>query len=117
MEIFNIYQIDAARRLPCLPESHPCSRVHGHTFQVEVFVEGELGEESGWVMDFADLDAAFSPIREALDHRYLNDISGLENPTTERLAQWIWERLKPAVSGLSRIVVRETPRSGCVYSG
>jgi 6-pyruvoyltetrahydropterin/6-carboxytetrahydropterin synthase len=117
MEIFNTYPLEAARRLPGLPESHPCHRLHGHSFRVEVFVSGEVNSATGWVMDFADLDAAFEPIRNQLDHRYLNDIPGLENPTSEQLAQWIWQRLKPVVSGLSKIVVMETHRSGCVYNG
>jgi 6-pyruvoyltetrahydropterin/6-carboxytetrahydropterin synthase len=117
MEIFNIYQIEAARRLPNLPGNHPCARLHGHSFRVEVFVSGPLLVDQGWVMDFADLDSAFSSVREQLDHRYLNDIPGLENPTSEHLAIWIWQRLKPLVPGLSKIVVSETHTSGCIYTG
>jgi 6-pyruvoyltetrahydropterin/6-carboxytetrahydropterin synthase len=117
MEIFNIYHIEAARRLPRLPESHPCSRVHGHSFRVEIYVSGPVHPDTGWVIDFAELDAAFAPIREQIDHRYLNDIPGLENPTSERLAQWIWEQLKPGMPGLGKIVVQETHLSGCVYRG
>lgn len=117
MQIFNTYHLESARRLPGLPDAHPCSRLHGHSFKVEVFVSGPVLPATGWVMDFADLDAAFEPIRQQLDHRYLNEIAGLENPTSEILAQWIWQRLKPAVPGLSRIVIAETHRSGCVYSG
>ncbi len=117
MEIFNIYHIEAARRLPRLPESHPCSRVHGHSFRIEIHVGGAVDPDTGWVMDFAELDAAFAPVKAQLDHRYLNDIPGLENPTSERLAQWIWERLKPGMPGLGKIVVQETCLSGCVYRG
>jgi 6-pyruvoyltetrahydropterin/6-carboxytetrahydropterin synthase len=117
MEIFNIYHIEAARRLPRLPESHPCSRVHGHSFRVEIYVSGPVHPDSGWVIDFAELDAAFAPIREQIDHRYLNDIPGLENPTSERLAAWIWQELKPELPGLSKIIVQETRQSGCVYTG
>lgn len=117
MEIFNLYHIEAARRLPGLPESHPCSRVHGHSFRVEIYVSGPVNVDTGWVMDFADLDAAFAPVKAQIDHRYLNDIPGLECPTSERLAQWIWQRLKPAVPGLSKVIVLETHRSGCVYTG
>jgi 6-pyruvoyltetrahydropterin/6-carboxytetrahydropterin synthase len=117
MEIFNIYHIEAARRLPGLPESHPCSRVHGHSFRVELYVSGPVNADTGWVIDFAELDAAFAPTKAQIDHRYLNDIPGLENPTSERLAQWIWQKLKPAVPGLSKIVVQETQQSGCVYTG
>lgn len=117
MEIFNIYHVEAARRLPRLPESHPCARVHGHSFRIEIHVSGPVDPDTGWVIDFAELDAAFAPVKAALDHRYLNDVPGLENPTSERLAQWIWQKLKPALPGLSRVVVQETQQSGCVYSG
>jgi 6-pyruvoyltetrahydropterin/6-carboxytetrahydropterin synthase len=117
MEIFNIYHIEAARRLPNLPESHPCSRVHGHSFRIEIFVSGPVDPHTGWVIDFAELDAIFAPIKAQLDHRYLNDIAGLDNPTSERLAQWLWQKLKPALPGLSKIVVQETRQSGCVYCG
>lgn len=117
MDIFNVFNLEAARRLPRLPEAHPCARVHGHSFRVEVHVGGPLYGELDWVLDFAEVDQAWRPIHEALDHRYLNDIPGLENPTSERLAIWIWDRLKPALPGLNKIVIRETERSGCVYTG
>ena len=117
MEIFNIYHIEAARRLPRLPESHPCARLHGHSFRIEIHVSGPVDPDTGWVIDFAEVDAAFAPVKAQLDHRYLNDIPGLENPTSERLAQWVWQELKPALPGLSRIVVQETHQSGCVYTG
>ncbi len=117
MEVFNVYYIEAARRLPNLPASHPCSNVHGHSFRLEIFVTGPINPVKGWVIDFADLDAAFEPLRTQLDHRYLNDIPGLENPTSERMAEWIWHQLKPGLPGLSKLVVHETHRSGCVYMG
>lgn len=117
MEIFNIYHIEAARRLPNLPESHPCSRVHGHSFRIEIHVSGPVDPDTGWVIDFAEMNAAFAPIKEQIDHRYLNDIAGLENPTSERLTQWLWQKLKPALPGLSKIVVQETQQSGCIYTG
>ncbi len=117
MEIFNRYHLESARRLPKLPVDHPCSRVHGHSFQVEIHVSGPLDPDMDWVVDFAELDAAFSPIHAQLDHHYLNDIPGLENPTTERMAQWIWQKLKPGLPGLSKIVIQETQQSGCVYCG
>jgi 6-pyruvoyltetrahydropterin/6-carboxytetrahydropterin synthase len=82
-----------------------------------VHVEGPLLAQEGWVMDFADLKRAFQPIYDQLDHHYLNDIAGLENPTSEVLAQWIWDRLVPSLPGLTQIMVRETCTSGCVYRG
>jgi 6-pyruvoyltetrahydropterin/6-carboxytetrahydropterin synthase len=117
MEIFKRFTLEAAHRLPNVPAGHKCARLHGHSFQVELRVSGEPGSECGWVMDFADLKAAFAPIHARLDHHYLNDIEGLENPTSERLAAWIWEQLKPAVPLLSEIVVHETCTSGCRYRG
>ena len=117
MEIFKRFTLEAAHRLPNVPAGHKCARLHGHSFQVELRVSGEPGPDSGWVMDFADLKAAFAPIEAQLDHQYLNDIEGLENPTSERLAMWIWERMKPSVPLLSEVVVHETCTSGCRYRG
>ncbi|MBK7905930.1 MAG: 6-carboxytetrahydropterin synthase QueD [Gemmatimonadetes bacterium] len=117
MEIFKEFTFEAAHRLPNVPEGHQCARLHGHSFRVAVHVRGPIGATSGWVMDFAELKAAFAPIKARLDHYYLNEIEGLENPTSEVLAAWIWERLVPALPLLSKIVVRETCTSGCVYEG
>jgi 6-pyruvoyltetrahydropterin/6-carboxytetrahydropterin synthase len=117
MDIFNRFSIEAARRLPNLPAEHPCSRLHGHSFQVEVHVSGPLDPSLGWVIDFADIQRAWQPIHAALDHRCLNDIAGLGNPTSEHLARWLWARLASDLPGLSKIVVMETAASGCVYRG
>ena len=117
MEIFKLFSLEAAHRLPNVPVGHKCARLHGHSFQVEVYVAGSVGVETGWVMDFTDIKAAFQPIHDQLDHNYLNDVEGLENPTSENLARWIWEHLQPTLPGLSKIVVRETCTSGCVYRG
>jgi 6-pyruvoyltetrahydropterin/6-carboxytetrahydropterin synthase len=100
-----------------VPPEHKCARLHGHSFRIEVHVGGEPGVESGWVMDFADIKSAFAPLFDALDHRYLNEVEGLDNPTSERLAMWVWERLKLALPGLSEVVVHETCTSGCRYRG
>lgn len=117
MEIFKEFQLEAAHRLPNVPPDHKCARLHGHSFRVQVWVRGPLDPHLGWVRDFADLKAAWRPLHEALDHRYLNEVEGLENPTSERLAAWIWERLAPALPDLARVVVQETCTSGCVYAG
>ncbi len=117
MQIFNRFSLEAARHLPQLPVEHPCSRLHGHSFQIEVHVSGPLDGSLGWVMDFADIQLAWQSVHAALDHRYLNDVAGLENPTSEHLAQWIWQRLQSALPGLCKIVVMETPTSGCIYRG
>ena len=117
MEIFKEFTFEAAHRLPNLPPEHKCSRLHGHSFRARVFVAGPLGETSGWVMDFADVKAACAPVFEALDHRYLNDVPGLENPTSEVIARWMFARLRPALPGLSKIELFETCTAGCVYAG
>jgi len=117
MELFTELTFEAAHRLPHVPEGHKCARLHGHSFRVEVHVEGPVDPELGWVMDFADVRAACAPLRDQLDHRYLNEIDGLDNPTSENVARWIWVRLAPGLPGLSAIVVRETCTSGCTYRG
>ncbi len=117
MEIFREFTFEAAHRLPNVPAGHKCARLHGHSFTVVVHVEGAIGADSGWVMDFADIKAAFRSIHDRLDHRYLNEIDGLENPTSEHLARWIWRRLKPSLPGLTQVVTRETCCAGCVYRG
>jgi len=117
MEIFKEFRLESAHRLPNVPAGHKCARLHGHSFRVGVHVAGPVDATLGWVCDFADLKAAMGPLVEQLDHAYLNDITGLENPTSERLAQWIWQRLKPALPQLARIVIHETCTSGCEYRG
>jgi 6-pyruvoyltetrahydropterin/6-carboxytetrahydropterin synthase len=117
MEIFKEFRIEAAHRLPNVPPGHKCARLHGHSFLIGVYVGGEVDPASGWVCDFADIKTAMQGPCEVLDHHYLNDIPGLENPTSEILAMWVWQRLAPALPGLSRIVVHETCNSGCDYRG
>ena len=117
MDVVKTFRFDAAHRLPNVPEGHKCGRLHGHTFVVEIHVSGKVAEEMGWVIDFADIKKVFAPFYDQLDHRYLNDVEELENPTSENIARWIWKRVEPELPGLSTIVVKETPDSGCVYHG
>lgn len=117
MDIFKTFTFEAAHRLPHVPEGHKCARLHGHSFSVDLHVKGPVDGKTGWVMDFGDIKHAFLPLYESLDHSYLNEIEGLENPTSENLARWIWVRLKPTLPLLSCVVVRETCTSGCVYRG
>jgi 6-pyruvoyltetrahydropterin/6-carboxytetrahydropterin synthase len=117
MEIFKEFSFEAAHRLPNVPEGHKCARLHGHSFLVRIVVAGDVGEDSGWVMDFADISAAFNPVYKQLDHYYLNEIEGLENPTSENIAAWIWQRLQPQLPQLTAIEIRETCTSGCRYEG
>ena len=117
MEIYKEFNFEAAHRLPNVPEGHKCARLHGHSFQVRIVISGDAPEPAGWVMDFADVKASFKPLHDMLDHHYLNDIAGLENPTSENIARWIWQRLKPSLSLLSAVEIRETCTSGCIYRG
>jgi 6-pyruvoyltetrahydropterin/6-carboxytetrahydropterin synthase len=117
LEIFKCITLECAHRLPNVPAGHKCARVHGHSFRVEIRVRGPVEGHLGWVMDFADVKAAFEPLYQQLDHRYLNDVPGLENPTSENLARWIWQRLKPGLPQLAEVVVHETCTSGARYAG
>lgn len=117
MEIYKEFIFESAHRLPNVPEGHKCGRLHGHSFKVTIYVSGEVDKTTGWIIDFADIKKAFKPLYDRLDHYYLNDIEGLENPTSEVLAMWIWERLLPNLPSLSKIVVNETCTSGCIYIG
>jgi 6-pyruvoyltetrahydropterin/6-carboxytetrahydropterin synthase len=117
MEIFKEFTFESAHRLPNVAPGHKCGRMHGHSFRCEIHVRGEVGRDTGWIMDFADIKTAFAPLHDRLDHNLLNEIEGLSNPTSEVLARWIWDRLAPALPGLSAVVIRETCTSGCVYRG
>jgi len=117
MEIWKDFTFEAAHKLPNLPDGHKCARLHGHSYQVRIYVEGDLDPHLEWVVDFADIKQALDPILEQLDHYYLNDIDGLENPTSEILVRWIWQRLKPLLPSLSKIQVAESCTCGVVYQG
>ena len=110
-------RFESAHLLPNVPEGHKCRRLHGHSYVCRLTVRGPLDPQAGWVMDFAEVKAAAEPVREALDHRYLNEVEGLENPTAEYIAKWIWERLAPRLPGLVSVGLRETCTARCVYRG
>jgi len=117
MELRKTFQFEAAHLLPHLPAGHKCRRLHGHSFTVEIAIQGPVDPALGWVMDYADISAAFKPLWEQLDHYYLNEVEGLENPTSENIAVWIWQRLKPLLPLLTEVVVAETCTARCVYRG
>lgn len=117
MELRKTYQFEAAHSLPLLPETHKCRRLHGHSFKVEIVVTGELDPRLGWVMDYADITRAFRPIWERLDHYHLNEVPGLENPTSENIALWIWRELKPSLPLLTCVEIAETCTARCLYRG
>ena len=116
MIIFKEFTFEAAHKLPLVPSTHKCSNLHGHSFRVKVSVDRPLNE-LGWVMDFSELKKICAPYIEQLDHSYLNEIAGLENPTSENIAIWLWSNLIGHLQSLSSIEVMETCNSGCEYSG
>jgi 6-pyruvoyltetrahydropterin/6-carboxytetrahydropterin synthase len=117
MEIFKQFEFQAAHCLPLAEIDHKCRHLHGHSYRVVIHVSGELDANKGWLIDLARIKEAFAPILAELDHKYLNDVPGLENPTMELIAQWIWLRLSPVLPQLSRIDIHETATGGCSYTG
>ena len=117
MEIYKQFTFDSAHYLPYVSDDHKCRRMHGHTYIVRLYVSGDLHPKLGWVADFGDVKRVWKPIEEQLDHRTLNNIAGLENPTAENLAIWIWRKVKPELPMLSKVQVCENPSSGVIYQG
>ncbi len=109
------FTFDAAHSLPAVPEGHPCGRLHGHTYTVTVCLEGDPDARTGWLLDFGEIRRICRPLLEPLDHACLNDVPGLENPTAERLARWLFDRLAPMLPGLAEVTVQETPTSSASY--
>ena len=111
------FRFEAAHRLPKVPAGHKCARLHGHSFKIEIAIVGPVNPETGWFIDFGELTAVWEPLHAQLDHNYLNEIPGLENPTSEILARWIWDKMKPAVPSLQQVTVFETCDARCEYTG
>lgn len=116
-EIFKTFSFSAAHYLPSVPEGHPCSRTHGHTFVAEIYLTGPVDPQTGVIQMFEEIKDAWAPLNEQLDHRTLNEVPGLEIPTSENLARWVWDKLKPTLPLLSKVVIRETPTCGAIYTG
>ena len=117
IELVKDFRFEAAHYLPNVPEGHKCRRMHGHSFRGEIAVRGRVDPVTGWLIDFADLKRMVDPVVSRLDHYVLNEVEGLENPTSERVAVWIWEQLVPQLPQLHRITVEETCSSRCHYFG
>jgi 6-pyruvoyltetrahydropterin/6-carboxytetrahydropterin synthase len=113
-EISRSYRIEAAHRLPHVPPEHKCARLHGHSFEITLHVGGELDAKLGWIVDFAAIDAAFKPLFAQLDHHYLNEVPGLENPTSELLARWVLERVRVPGATVRAVSIAETCTSRCI---
>jgi 6-pyruvoyltetrahydropterin/6-carboxytetrahydropterin synthase len=111
------FRFEAAHRLPKVPDGHKCARLHGHSFKVEIVIKGPTNPETGWLIDFGDLFDLWAPVHDALDHRYLNEVAGLENPTSENLSRWIWNKLAPTLPYLDQVTLFETCDARCEYRG
>lgn len=117
VRLVRAFTFEAAHDLPGAPQGHKCRRLHGHSFRAELICEGKVDRRTGWLVDFADIKQAFAPCLEQLDHVYLNEVEGLENPTAENLARWIWTRVKPRLGVLAQVNVAETCTARCEYRG
>jgi len=114
-ELKQHFQIESARFLPALEKTHPCARMHGHSFKIVLTLVGPLDPKLGWVIDYNEILAKMKPLLEQLDHRVLNEVPGLENPTSELLAKWIYDKARTALPALTRVSVAETPTTECSY--
>lgn len=115
LELKSHFQIESARYLPNLPKTHPCAHMHGHSFKIVLSLMGDIDPAIGWVIDYNDINAAVKPILGLIDHKVLNEVPGLENPTSELLAVWLYERIKKVLPQLRRVTVAETPLTECSY--
>ena len=109
------FTIESARFLPKLPKEHPCSRTHGHSFHITLTLEGTLDPQLGWLVDYHDIDLIIRPILQKIDHRLLNEVPGLENPTTEILTAWIYTEVKRVLPELTQVTLKETEDTECSY--
>jgi 6-pyruvoyltetrahydropterin/6-carboxytetrahydropterin synthase len=117
MTIYKQFTFDAAHFLPKVPKGHKCRQVHGHTYHLTIFISGPVTEDIGWVIDFSELKGVCKPLVDRLDHALLNEVSGLENPTAENVARWLWKQIKIKLPSLQKIELKETPTSGVIYEG
>ncbi len=117
MTITQAFTFEAAHHLPHVPETHRCRRLHGNSYRVELRLADEVDAFSGFVVDFFDVEKAFQPLLERLDHHLLNEIDGLENPTAENIAIWIYQRVKSGLPQLEAVKVFETPMCWAEYRG
>jgi 6-pyruvoyltetrahydropterin/6-carboxytetrahydropterin synthase len=113
--ITKTFAFDAAHYLPNVPEGHKCGRMHGHCYRVVLGLEGPIDPELGWVQDYGELKQAFRPLLERLDHQVLNEVPGLENPTAELLAVYIYRELRPTLPLLTDVTVCESPTAEAIY--
>ncbi|MBK6519194.1 MAG: 6-carboxytetrahydropterin synthase [Polyangiaceae bacterium] len=116
-KLVHTVRFESARRLPKTPPTHPCHNVYGLAFYLDIHVVGRVDPATGWVFDFAEIERAMKPLYDRIDHHYLNDVEGLENPTSEVLVTWLWDHLQPKLPGLVKLVLRENDVSRVIYRG
>jgi 6-pyruvoyltetrahydropterin/6-carboxytetrahydropterin synthase len=117
MILFRQFSFDSAHFLPNVPDGHKCKEIHGHTYRMVMYLEDNLHTDKGWVMDFGEIKELVAPIIDSIDHKLLNNIEGLENPTCELITVWLWNKIKPLIPILKKIELHETPNSGAIYEG
>jgi len=117
MIVYKKFNVESARSLPNVPETHPCYQLHGHSFKIIISVKGQLDKHTGFVTDFQEIENAFNPIKKILDHSFLNKIEGLSNPTSENICIWIWDKIESSIPNICEIEIKETDSTGCIYRG
>jgi len=117
MIVYKKFNVESARSLPNVPETHPCYQLHGHSFKIIISVKGQLDKHTGFVTDFQEIENAFNPIKKKLDHSFLNKIEGLSNPTSENICIWIWDKIESSIPNICEIEIKETDSTGCIYRG
>ena len=117
MIVYKKFNVESARSLPNVPETHPCYQLHGHSFKIIISVKGQLDKHTGFVTDFQEIENAFNPIKKILDHSFLNKIEGLTNPTSENICIWIWDKIESSIPNICEIEIKETDSTGCIYRG
>ena len=117
MIVYKKFNIESARSLPNVLETHPCYQLHGHSFKIIISVKGQIDKHTGFVTDFQEIENAFNPIKKILDHSFLNKIEGLSNPTSENICIWIWDKIESSIPNICEIEIKETDTTGCIYRG
>ena len=117
MLVYKKFNIESARSLPNVSESHPCYQLHGHSFKIIITVKGQMDKHTGFVTDFQEIENVFNPIKKILDHSFLNKIEGLSNPTSENICIWIWDKIESSIPNICEIEIKETDSTGCIYRG
>ena len=117
MIVYKKFNIESARSLPNVLETHPCYQLHGHSFKIIISVKGQMDKHTGFVTDFQEIENAFNPIKKILDHSFLNKIEGLSNPTSENICIWIWDKIESSIPNICEIKIKETDSTGCIYRG